>query len=149
MPRDNHTISVTLDARHVPHVHGLAGRKVCTVRSTTSTQNLTALAKADGFSVVDAPNWSDCLVLLQQNTVQAVSTDNSILGGIAAEDPYLKLVGPKFSYEPHGLAFPQQDRYSPGNAEFISFVNGVILGLESKAGGTCPEPRATSPDATT
>lgn len=143
VPRDNNTIRVTSDSRHIPHVHGLVGGKVCAVRSTTSTQNLTALAKADGFSVVNARNWSDCLVLLQQNTVQAVSTDNSILGGIAAEDPYLKLVGPKFSYEPHGLAFPQQDRYSPGNAEFISFVNGVILGLESGA-GKCPEPKATT-----
>jgi polar amino acid transport system substrate-binding protein len=139
VPRDkSDAVSVTLDSRHIPHIHGLVGGKVCTVRSTTSTQNLTALAKADGFSVLDAGNWSDCLVLLQQGTVQAVSTDNSILGGIAAEDPYLKLVKPKFSYEPHGLAFPRQDRYSPGNAEFISFVNGVILGLESRAGRYCP-----------
>jgi polar amino acid transport system substrate-binding protein len=144
VPRDNHTISVTLDSRHVPHVHGLAGRKVCTVRSTTSTQNLTALAKADRFGVVDAGNWSDCLVLLEQGTVQAVSTDNTILGGLAAEDPYVKLIGAPFSHEPHGLAFPQHDPASSTNREFVSFVNGVIVGLESNAGGYCPEPRATS-----
>jgi polar amino acid transport system substrate-binding protein len=138
VPRDNHTISVTLDSRNVPHVHGLAGRKVCTVRSTTSTQNLTALAKADRFGVIDAGNWSDCLVLLQQGTVQAVSTDNTILGGLAAEDPYVKLVGAPFSHEPHGLAFPQNDPASSTNREFVSFVNGVIVGLESSAAGYCP-----------
>jgi polar amino acid transport system substrate-binding protein len=144
VPRDNNSISVTLDSRHKAHVNGLAGRKVCTVGSTTSVENLTALARAGRFSVVDAGNWSDCLVLLQQGTVQAFSTDNTILGGIATEDPYLKLVGARFSYEPHGLAFPLNDPDSATNAELVSFANGVILGLESRAAGWCPVPRLSS-----
>jgi len=143
--RDNTTISVTLDSRNVPHVNGLVGRKVCTVGTTTSVQNLTALAKVDGFSVVLADNWSDCLVLLQQGDVQAFSTDDTILGGIEAEDPYLKLAGDPFSYEPHGLAFPLTDPYSANDTEFISFVNGVVLGLEShETSGYCPVPRLSS-----
>jgi len=145
VPRDSKTIKVTLDSRKIPHIHGLVGRKVCTVGSTTSVANLAALARADRFTVVDARNWSDCMVLMQQGTVAAFSTDNSILGGIAAEDPYLKLATGKFSFEPHGLAFPQKDRYSPANAEFIGFVNGVILGLESSAqGGYCPVQRVST-----
>lgn len=144
VPRDNTTISVTLDSRHIPHIHGLADGKVCTVGTTTSLANLTALERADRFRVDLADNWSDCLALLQQGAVQAFSTDNTILGGIAAEDSYLKLVGAPFSYEPHGLAFPQDDPYSPGNADFISFANGVLLGLESSAGGYCPVPRLAS-----
>jgi polar amino acid transport system substrate-binding protein len=144
VPRDNTTIAVTPDSRNVPHVNGLAGGKVCTVGTTTSVQNLTALAKADGFSVVLAGNWSDCLVLLQQGDVQAFSTDDTILGGIEAEDPYLKLAGDPFSYEPHGLAFPLADPYSTKDTEFISFANGVLLALESHTSGYCPEPRLSS-----
>jgi polar amino acid transport system substrate-binding protein len=79
---------------------------------------------------------------MQQGDVQAFSTDNSILGGIAAEDPYLKLVGKGFSYEPHGIAFPMVDPHSPGDKEFVSFVNGVLLGLESRANTWCPQPPA-------
>jgi polar amino acid transport system substrate-binding protein len=144
VPRDNTTISVKLDdSRDVPSVEGLSrGKKVCTVgTTTTSVQNLTALAAADGFSVVLAANWSDCLMLLQQGQVQALSTDDTILGGVEAEDPNLKLAGSPFSDEPHGLAFPLNDPDSPHNNQFISFANGVILGLESDAGGYCPEPR--------
>jgi polar amino acid transport system substrate-binding protein len=143
VPRDNTTISVTLNSQRVPQVNGLAGGKVCTVGTTTSVQNLTALAKADGFSVVLADNWSDCLVLLQQGDVQAFSTDDTILGGIEAEDPYLRLAGAPFSFEPHGLAFPLDDPYSKKDTEFISFANGVLLSLESHANGYCPELLAT------
>ena len=141
VPVQNTTIKTQL-ASGVPHIIGLAGKKVCTVGDTTSVQNLAALAKADGFSIVLAENWSDCLVMLQQGTVQAFSTDASILNGIAAEDPYVTVVGAPFSNEPHGLAFPPSDPHSSNNTAFVSFANGVLLGLESRTGGYCPELRA-------
>jgi polar amino acid transport system substrate-binding protein len=145
VPRDVNTISVTTGPGAAPHVNVPVGDKVCTIGSTTSVANLTSLAKADGFSVVLADNWSDCLVMLQQGQVQAASTDSSVLGGIAAEDPYLKVVGQPFSHEPHGLAFPLSDPYSTDNAQFVSFANGVILGLEAHShGGYCPEPQLST-----
>jgi polar amino acid transport system substrate-binding protein len=145
VPRTVRTISVTVSPGVAPHINGLAGGKVCTVGSTTSAANLTPLARADGFSVILAGNWSDCLVMLQQGQVQALSTDGTILGGIAGEDPYLKVVGPSFSQEPHGLAFPLHDPYSADNTQFVSFANGVILGLEAHThGGYCPEPQASA-----
>jgi polar amino acid transport system substrate-binding protein len=143
VPRSDTAISVTLDSGNIPRIHGLAGGKVCTVGTTTSVQNLAELAKADGFRIVLADNWSDCVALMQQGDVQAFSTDNSILGGIAAEDPYLKLVGQGFSYEPHGIAFPMVDPYSRGDREFVSFVNGVLIGLE-RTTARCPEPPAST-----
>lgn len=145
VPRDVDTISVTTSPGAPPRINGLdrpklGPGKVCTIGTTTSVANLTSLAKADGFRVVLALNWSDCLLMLQQGQVQAFSTDNTILGGIAGEDPYLKVVGQPFSHEPHGLAFPLHDPSSPDNAQFVSFANGVILGLEAhKHGGYCPE----------
>jgi polar amino acid transport system substrate-binding protein len=123
-------------------IRGLSGSKVCTIGTTTSVANLRSLARAYGFSVALAGNWSDCLVMLQQGQVQAFSTDASVLGGIAAEDPYLKLVGPSFSREPHGLAFPLSDPHSLDSTQLVSFANGVIGGLEEHAhGGYCPEPQ--------
>jgi polar amino acid transport system substrate-binding protein len=145
VPREDSTTDVSLDPSGVPHVTGLKGGKVCTVGSTTSADNLSALAKDGQFSIVVATNWSDCLVMLQQGDVQAFSTDNTILGGIAAEDPYLHLTGKSFSDEPHGLAFPLSDNpASSDNSQFVSFANGVIAGLESSTSGWCPQPRVSN-----
>jgi len=117
VPRADAGVSVTLDSNRVPHVHGLAGGKVCTVGSTTSQGNLGALEASGGFGVVIAKNWSDCIVMLQQGQVRAMSTDDTVLRGILREDAYLKVVGDEFSYEPHGLAFPRADPTSArGNA---------------------------------
>ena len=49
------------------------------------------------------PNWDDCLVALQQGQVDAVSTDNSILAGMAVQDPNLHIVGPSLEPEPYGI----------------------------------------------
>ena len=135
VPRDNTTISVTL-TRNVPDIHGVAGGKICSIGTTTSVANLTRLAKADGFRVVLADNWSDCLALLQEGAVQAFSTDDSILDGVAAEDHYLKIGLGSFSNEPHGLAFPLGDA---GDGGLVAFANGVLLGLESHRPRYCPE----------
>jgi polar amino acid transport system substrate-binding protein len=140
VPQGNTSISVTVGANHIPVIKGLTHEKVCTINTTTSVTNLLPLAGHDKFRIVLAGNWSDCLVLLQQNQVQAVSTDDTILGGLEAEDPYLKLAGQPFSFEPHGLAFPLSDPATPDkNAQFISFANGVIRQLESGTTGWCPE----------
>jgi polar amino acid transport system substrate-binding protein len=69
---------------------------------------------------VQVPNWTDCLVMLQQNQVDAISTDNTILGGLAAQDPFTKVVGASLGDEPYGMAMPK------GNEDFVRFVNAVI-----------------------
>ena len=68
---------------------------------------------------VAVPYWTGCLVLLQQGDVAAISTDDPVLAGLAAQDPW-KTVGPPFSSEPYGLAISQQH---PG---FVRFVNAVL-----------------------
>jgi polar amino acid transport system substrate-binding protein len=126
---------------------------VCTIGSTTSADELAGLEKSGGFRIVFAENWSDCLVLLQQGAVQAMSTDDTILQGLQAQDPNLKVVGAVpgdrvFSNEPHGLVFPKSDPASADNSQFVGFANGVIAYLESPASrtGYCPEP-VTAGDA--
>ncbi|MFL6076021.1 MAG: glutamate ABC transporter substrate-binding protein [Mycobacteriales bacterium] len=96
----------------------LAGRKVCAAGGTTSIRTLAE--SADHPVPVAVDNWTDCLIMLEQNQVEAISTDDSILIGLAAQDPYTEMVGPRFTDEPHGLAIA---RTSP---ELVRFVNGVL-----------------------
>jgi polar amino acid transport system substrate-binding protein len=71
------------------------------------------------------PYWTDCLVLLQQGDVAAISTDDSILADLAAQDPWTKIVGPRFSSEPYGLAISQQ------HPDLVRFVNAVLQRLRA------------------
>jgi polar amino acid transport system substrate-binding protein len=52
--------------------------------------------------------------------VDAISTDDTILQGLAAQDPNTKLVGQTFSDEPYGMAI------SKAHTDFTRFVNGVL-----------------------
>jgi polar amino acid transport system substrate-binding protein len=96
----------------------LGGKKVCAAAGTTSIQ--TIAAEPSRPIPVTAPNWTDCLVMLQQNQVAAISTDDSVLAGLAIQDPQTKLIGPRFTSEPHGLAMSKK---SP---DLVRFVNAVL-----------------------
>jgi polar amino acid transport system substrate-binding protein len=100
----------------------LTGQKVCATPSSTSLAYLTAGHLVDP---VVAADWTDCLVLLQQGDVAAISTDDSILAGLAAQDPYTKIIGPRLSNEPYGLAISQQ------HPDFVRFVNAVLARMRA------------------
>jgi polar amino acid transport system substrate-binding protein len=99
----------------------LKGQPVCATEGSTSIKNITS----SGAKGVGVTYWTDCLVLLQQGDVAAVSTDDSILAGLAAQDPFTKVVGPRFSDEPYGLAISKQ------HPDFVRFVNAVLDQLRS------------------
>lgn len=109
-------------------VQQLAGRRVCAAAKSTSVDNLAAVKVAPPIDIVQPPDQSDCLVLLQQSQVDAMSTDDTVLAGFAAQDPYTKVIGPRFSDEPYGLAV------SLAHPEFTAFVNGVLEQLRSNGG---------------
>lgn len=106
-------------------VEQLAGRKVCAAAKSTSVDNLHAVKVAPPIDVVQPPDQSDCLVLLQQGEVDAMSTDDTVLAGFAAQDPYTKVIGPRFTDEPYGLAI------SLTHPDLTAFVNGVLAGLRA------------------
>ena len=64
--------------------------------------------------------FTDCLVLLQQGQVDAISTDDTILLGLAAQDPTVQVVGSKFTDEPYGIGVNQN------HPEFVRFINAVL-----------------------
>jgi polar amino acid transport system substrate-binding protein len=104
----------------------LGGKKVCAAAGSTSIQNI---AHAASHPVpVSVNDWTDCLVLLQQGQVDAISTDDTILAGLARQDPTTVVVGPRFTSEPYGMAIAQK------STDFVRFVNGVLD--QSRANGT-------------
>jgi polar amino acid transport system substrate-binding protein len=94
----------------------LRGQKVC---ATAASDSLAPVAAA-GAVPVAVPYWTDCLVLLQQGDVAAISTDAGILDGLRAQDPWTKLVGPPLNDQPYGLAISLQ------HPDFVRFVNAVL-----------------------
>ncbi|MBY4206338.1 glutamate ABC transporter substrate-binding protein [Rhodococcus fascians] len=104
-------------------VGDLAGKRVCAVEGTTSLRRLQRVQPA--ATVVTVPMWSDCLVVLQQRQVDAISTDDAILAGLAAQDPYLEIVGDSLSPEPYGVGINKK------NEDLVRFVNGTLARIRS------------------
>lgn len=96
----------------------LGGKRACATTGSTSVSTLLALKPAP--TVYGVADWTDCLVMLQQGDVDAVSTDDSILVGLQDQDPYLRVVGASLSPEPYGIGLNR----SAG--DLVRFVNGVL-----------------------
>jgi len=96
----------------------LAGRKVCATRGSTSIRTINE--QASHPVPVTTDSTLDCLVMLQQGQVDAVSTIDVLMAALAAQDPNTEIVGPAVSDEPAGIGI---SRDSP---DFVRFVNGVL-----------------------
>ncbi|MGH3874472.1 MAG: glutamate ABC transporter substrate-binding protein [Pseudonocardiaceae bacterium] len=96
----------------------LGGKRVCAGRSSTSLDNI---KRAPSRPIpVEVSVTTNCLALLQLGQVDAVSTDDALLAGMAAQDPQTEIVGPGFSEEPYGIAIK---RDAP---DLVRFVNAVL-----------------------
>ncbi|WP_028851804.1 glutamate ABC transporter substrate-binding protein [Thermocrispum municipale] len=96
----------------------LGGKRVCATSGSTSLRNI-AQSPAKPIPVA-VDNWSDCLVMMQQGQVEAISTDDTILAGMAQQDPTLKVVGERFTEEPYGIGIPKE------NKDMVRYVNAVL-----------------------
>jgi polar amino acid transport system substrate-binding protein len=105
----------------------LSGQKVCATNGSTSVATIRTALGATSIppKPVAVQYWTDCLVLLQQGDVAAISTDDTILAGLKAQDPYTKIVGPRLADEPYGLAISKQ------HPDFVRFVNAVLARLRA------------------
>jgi len=96
----------------------LNGRRACATQDSTSVKKLKELP---GVVPVQAATQTDCLVLLQQGQVDAISTDDTILEGLRQQDPNnLRILDESLRPEPYGLAMKRDD------PEFVRFVNAVL-----------------------
>lgn len=102
-------------------IDDLAGKKVCTAIGSTYEATIKEQAPDADLKTVEA--YSDCLTLIQNGQVDAVSTDNVILTGMviqSGEDFPLKLVGDNLTTEPYGVGIPNE------TDDMREFVNGVL-----------------------
>ncbi|TQC50263.1 glutamate ABC transporter substrate-binding protein [Rhodococcus sp. WS4] len=96
----------------------LSGARVCTAVDTTSLDTVRRVQPE--ATIVAVPDWDDCLVALQQGQADAASTDDSILAGLAAQDPNLEIVGPPLESEPYGIGV------NKNHDDLVRFVNGTL-----------------------
>jgi polar amino acid transport system substrate-binding protein len=101
-------------------------RPVC---ATTGSTPLDVIkAKYPQVIRYGAPQAIDCLVLMQEGKIPAISTDDAILLGFHLQDPNTKIIGGSLASVPYGMEI------SKANPEFVRFVNGVLAKL--RADGT-------------
>jgi glutamate transport system substrate-binding protein len=111
----------------VAGLEDLAGKKVCTALGSTYEETLKDQAPKAERKLVDS--YSECLELVQNGAVDAVSTDDVILTGMIIQDDSLKLTeGEPLTTEPYGAGIKD------GDAEFKEFVDGVIEEYKSDGG---------------
>lgn len=109
----------------ITSVEDLAGKTVCSVSGSTSEKNLIEA----GVNVLPAAGYSECLEPLRNGAVVAVSTDNVILAGLAAQNEgEFEVVGNPFTSEPYGIGLALEDD------EFRNWINDVLE--EAYADGT-------------
>lgn len=101
----------------------LARRRVCTHIDTPYFD--VVRRSAPKATIVAVPNWADCLVALQQRQVDAASTDDVILAGLAVQDPNHEIVGPHLASAPYGVAVNKH------NEDLLRFVNGTLERLRT------------------
>jgi polar amino acid transport system substrate-binding protein len=95
----------------------LAGQRVCAPNGSTSLDRIRATRSV---RAVPAGTDTECLVLFQQGRIDAISSDSTVLAGLAAQDKYAEVVGKQFSEEPYGLGMNQRD------VDLVRYVNAVL-----------------------
>ena len=96
----------------------LTGKKVCAPNGTSS---MTKLKEYASVIAVGSDTHTGCLVLFQQGKVDAITGDDTVLAGLAAQDPYA--VVPKsepLTAEPYGLGFNKEDK------AFVQYANALL-----------------------
>jgi len=88
----------------------LKGKKVCSVTGSTPIQRVKDQQLTEPGNIVEFQTYSQCVDQLISKQVDAVTTDDAILKGFAAQQPdQLKLVGEPFSQEPYGIGLNKDD----------------------------------------
>lgn len=96
---------------------------VIAVKGSTSTDNIRKAAP--DAPVLEFENYAEAFTALKAGKGEALTTDNSILLGMAAEDDSFELVGGTFTDEPYGIAVKK------GEQEFLDAINDALESLKS------------------
>jgi glutamate transport system substrate-binding protein len=103
-------------------VDDLSGKRVCTALGSTYEETIRKQAPDADLKLVDT--YSECLELLQNKAIDAISTDDVILTGMIIQDDTLEIVGDKLTTEPYGVGIKDGDK------QMKTFVDDVLAGVE-------------------
>ena len=111
------SILVKADNTTIKSEKDIVGQPVCSVTGSTPAAKLAEI----GAKPLLTDTYSNCLEPLRSGAVVAVSTDNVILAGLAAQNEgEFKVVGKPFTKEPYGIGVKHDD------TEFRTFINSVL-----------------------
>jgi ABC-type amino acid transport substrate-binding protein len=96
-----------------------AGVPVCSGQGSTSETNLRDKGVSEDKLVLFA-TYSEAAQALLDGRCDAVSTDDSILFGLAQQNDGLEVRGEKFTEEPLGIGIKK------GKDDLVAFINGVL-----------------------
>ena len=99
-------------------IDDLKGTKVIAVKGSTSAINIRE--KAPDAQVLEFENYAEAFTALKAGQGDALTTDDSILYGMADEDPTYELVGGTFTEEPYGIAVKK------GNEDLVDALNDAL-----------------------
>lgn len=105
----------------------LTDRTVCV---TVDSTNLLELRRLESHGdILTTQTWSDCLLAMQRQQVDAIFSDSAILSGLQSQDPYTEIVGTATDASQYAVAaaLPQQ-RYS---SSLVRQVNSTMERIRS------------------
>ncbi|GAA1759928.1 glutamate ABC transporter substrate-binding protein [Luedemannella helvata] len=89
----------------------LQGKKVCSATGSTPIQRVRDEKLTDPANISEFKTYSECVSQLLDGKTDAVTTDDAILKGYAAQSPdKLKVVGKPFSTEKYGIGLAKDDK---------------------------------------
>ncbi|WP_267243780.1 glutamate ABC transporter substrate-binding protein [Streptomyces sp. PR69] len=103
---------VRADDSSITKVEDLNTKKLCSVTGSTSAQNVKNKLAPDA-DLQQLGGYSECLTGLENGAVDALTTDDSILAGFAAQQQHqgkFKLAGLKMSDEHYGIGLKKGDK---------------------------------------
>ncbi|WP_300401110.1 glutamate ABC transporter substrate-binding protein [Nocardioides sp.] len=103
----------------IEDIAGLADKRICAPGGTTSIQNIQTI-QPEAIPVTAGDN-SACMVLFQNGEADGVSTDDTVLAGLAAQDPYAVVLDTDFlTAEPYGIGVNADD------VDLVQLINVVL-----------------------
>lgn len=118
---------LVMDDSDIETVEDLPGHPVCTGAGSTSADNLREAGVED---VLEYETYTEAAQNLVNGVCDAVSTDNTILFGLAEQFEGTKLVGGEFTEEPLAIGI-KKDR-----EDLVEYVDAVLAGLKDNEGFT-------------
>jgi glutamate transport system substrate-binding protein len=118
---------VKADNTDITGPDSLNGKKLCSVTGSTSAKKIKD-NYASGVQLQEYDGYSKCVEALNAGQIDAVTTDNTILAGFAAQPQYegkLKVVGKPFSEERYGVGIAK------GDTDLCTKINAAVEKMES------------------